>query len=104
MRKYISSLKHKPEPVRKQILMISMVVSMTIVGSVWIYSFGGRFNESTVAKAKDDIKPFTLFGASVVNTYKDTVASVNNSSDDSAILKNDHKLDNVVPVDPISEQ
>jgi hypothetical protein len=78
MRKYIKKLQSKPEDTRKQILAGSLIVSMSLVGYIWISSFTTNFNEQSSQKLQDDIKPFTLFGNKISETYSDISASVGN--------------------------
>ncbi len=99
MRKYIATLKEKPEHVRKQALMVAMAVCMTIVGSVWMYSLGTSFGSTNVvAQTAEEVKPLTLFGSSLKNTYKNMVASVGN-----APVVGDSATE-VVPITPINNQ
>lgn len=80
MRTYISKLQKKSEESRKQILFVALVVSMFLVGSIWVYSLTNRFDNKVQTKVKEDIKPFALFGDSISNTYKNITASVGNIS------------------------
>jgi hypothetical protein len=79
MRAYIKKLQGKEENVRKQILFVSMAVSMTVVVFVWIYGLGYKLNNRpVVVKAESEIKPFTLFVNSVSSAYQNITASVGN--------------------------
>lgn len=69
MRKYINNLRKKPEHIRKQYLVGAMIVCMSVVCGIWIYGLTTSFGPDTVEKAKQDIKPFALFGQSVKDTY-----------------------------------
>ncbi len=69
-------MQSKPEHVRKQILVASLVVCMTIIGSIWIYGLHFRFTPASAAAAENDIKPFTLFGNSVKGIFSNIGASV----------------------------
>jgi len=80
MRTYIKKLQTKSEDSRKQILFVALVVSMFLVGSIWVYSLTNRFDDKVQVKAKEDIKPFALFSDSISNTYKNITASVGNIS------------------------
>lgn len=77
MRAYIKKLQSKKEDTRKQIFLGAMIVAMSFVTFVWVYSLGVRFGDP-VAKEKtnEDIKPFKLFTDSISNTYKNIGASV----------------------------
>ncbi|KKQ19460.1 MAG: hypothetical protein US34_C0021G0002 [Candidatus Nomurabacteria bacterium GW2011_GWC2_36_9] len=62
MRQYIKKLQAKDEGKRKQIFAGAMIVSMSIVGLIWVYGLGVRFGNPEVAvQANEDIKPFKLF-------------------------------------------
>lgn len=84
MRKYIKKLQSKEEHVRKQILLGSLIVSMTVVGSVWIYGLTDRYGEKSEAtlaeNTKESVKPFTIFKNSITNAYENISASVNKAS------------------------
>jgi len=79
---YIRKLQSKPEEVRKQILVASLVFSMAIVGSIWVYSLTDRFGEKKIAVVVEEdskeISPFKLFMNSVSDTYDSISASVGN--------------------------
>lgn len=80
MRNYIKKLQEKPEHIRKQILVASLVVCMSFVGLIWVGSLGYKFSKENTAKAQEDIKPFALFGQTISNTYNSVTASVGNIS------------------------
>lgn len=73
---YIKKLQSKSEDTRKQILMVSIVVSMSIVVMVWMYGLGNFFSNKTEAQASNETKPFTLFADSISETYQNISASV----------------------------
>lgn len=78
MREYIKKLQSKEEHIRKQIFTGAMVISLSLVGVVWVYGLGVRLgNPDIKTKASEDIKPFKLFSESFSDTYKDVSASVN---------------------------
>ena len=79
MRTYIKKLQSKPEHIRKQIFFSSLVVCMAFVSFVWIGGLGDRFNKESSFQAKEEIKPFALFGKTVADTYKNVSASVGNA-------------------------
>ena len=79
MRQYIKKLQSKSVTSRKQIFAGIMVFSMVIVGSVWVYSLGGRLDTKVKEQAREDIKPFKLFANSLSTTYKNISASVGNA-------------------------
>jgi hypothetical protein len=77
MRTYIKKLQSKSEDTRKQILVGSLIVCMSLVGVVWVNSLGYKFgNKESTAKEEGTIKPFALFGESISNTYNNVTASV----------------------------
>jgi len=80
MRRYIKKIQNKEEIVRKQIFAGLLIVSMTIVGFVWIYNLGNRFDKKVKEQAREDVKPFKLFTNSISNTYKNISASVGSIS------------------------
>ncbi len=80
MRKYIKKLQSKSESTRKQILVGSLIVSMFFVGVIWIGSFGQKFSSEKTVKVEEDIKPFSLFGKTISDTYNNITASVGNIS------------------------
>lgn len=82
MRAYIKKLQSKEEHIRKQILVASLVVSMSVAGLVWSYSLGARFNSAKVSsdQAQNDIKPFKVFGSLISDTYSNIAASAGNIS------------------------
>jgi hypothetical protein len=84
MIKYIKKLKHRPENKRKQILVSSLIVCMSFVSIIWIYSLSDRFSSkpaNQVASAENgQVKPFTLFKNSIASAYKNIAASVGNVS------------------------
>ncbi len=88
MQAYLENIKNKPESTRKQILVISLVISMIIVGFIWFYGLTDRLTASSakstqVAKAADDSNeegPFQLLKDSISNTYHNISASVGSIS------------------------
>lgn len=108
MNSYIRKLQSKPEVIRKQILLASLVFSMAIVGSVWIYSLADRFNEKEVVKAVEtnegSLSPFKLFVSSISSAYDSISASVGNlsSKDEEADTQQveTEKQIKLIPVEP----
>jgi hypothetical protein len=78
MHTYIKKLQSKSENTRKQILVGSLIVSMSFVFLIWISSIGHKFSNETVAKTEENIKPFALFGQTIKDTYSNVTASVGN--------------------------
>lgn len=81
MRKYIKKIQSKSEDTRKLIFVGTLILFMSFVSFVWIYSLGQRFGDSKVKEqAREDIKPFKLFTNSISDTYKNLSASAGKSS------------------------
>jgi hypothetical protein len=114
MRTYIKKLQAKPENTRKQILLGSLVASMSFVFIVWVVALGYRFssdNKTDVVAVEEsqEIKPFALFGQSISDTYKNITASVGNISTtkkekenadiESGEVKLEGKQINLIPVE-----
>lgn len=81
MHSYVKKLQSKSEESRKQILTFSLLICMSVVVFIWVYSLGSRFNENTSEQASNDLKPFKLFANSISNTYQNITASAGNTSD-----------------------
>ncbi|MCX6756412.1 MAG: hypothetical protein NTX85_03665 [Candidatus Nomurabacteria bacterium] len=79
MKDYIYKLREKPEHIRKQYMVIFLVVTMSVVLGIWIYGLTNRFDAQVSVNIDNDIKPFTLFGESIKNTYSDLTASAADS-------------------------
>ncbi len=104
MNSYIKKLQSKDEGKRKQILVVSLVVSMTIVGSVWMYSLSDRFSSKnkeakSLAEADSTIKPFKLFANSISSAYHNITASVGNISKPKANDQPEEKQIDLIPVE-----
>jgi hypothetical protein len=80
MRTYVRKLQSKPEIVRKQILIGSMIVSMSFVGFVWIKTLGYRFYENKITKQEEQVKPFALLKQLTGETVENITASIGNAS------------------------
>lgn len=92
MREYIKKLQSKDEIVRKQILLILMVVSMLFVVVIFSLSLGWRFKKTSKVEVKESAKPFALFANSLGEAYSNISASVGNVS---SINKN--PISNLIP-------
>ncbi len=107
MNSYIRKLQSKGEAERKQVLITSLVVSMAIVGSIWIYSLSDRIETHKEVAAEEEnetVKPFTLFANSVSNTYKNISASVGNFSGPKDRDMTDQKqVDLIIVEQPVTE-
>jgi len=80
MREYIKKIQSKPENTRKQILVGSLVVAMSLVGVIWVSSLGYKFSKNSSVSTEDTIKPFALFGKTISDSYKNVTASVGSIS------------------------
>ncbi|HEY5588949.1 MAG TPA: hypothetical protein VIK86_08345 [Candidatus Paceibacterota bacterium] len=103
MRTYIKKLQAKPEGTRKQIFFGSMVFCMALVSLVWLSGFGNKFSPENSVKAQEDVKPFSLFGKTISDTYNNITASVGNISlpkkqDVTNEVKNEKQV-NLIPVE-----
>lgn len=77
IRSYIKKLQAKDEDTRKLIFVTSLILCMSFISFIWVYSLGYRYKSEIVEeKVREDVKPFKLFGDSISNVYKDVTASV----------------------------
>jgi hypothetical protein len=100
MRAYIRKLQLKSEDTRKQLLVASLVVSMSVVSLVWIYGLNDSFGTSKVAEIDTTTKPFTLFKESISNAFQNISASVGSipSSKSKAEESTEKQID-LIPVE-----
>ncbi len=100
MRAYIKKIQSKSEDTRKLIFLGSMILCMSFVSFIWIYSLGIRFgNPDVKVQANEDIKPFKLFGDSVSSTIKNVSASVGKiNSNKDTVVKQERQID-LTPVE-----
>lgn len=67
----ISSIRSKPESVRRNILHSFMIILSVILIGLWIYSLGVTFSDpSTKEGLSEDIETFSGFKDSAVNSYE----------------------------------
>lgn len=99
---YIKKLQSKSEDKRKQILVGSLIVSMSLVVLVWVSTFGGSSTAVTVApEESSDIKPFSLFTSSIGDAYRNISASVGNAfSKKKEIIQEEKQIDLIVVEHP----
>ena len=97
MRHYIKKIQAKEEDSRKRIFIGLMIVSVLVVGSIWIYNLSDRLGPKTAAKAREDVKPFQLFGGAVSETFNNVKSSVKNIPSISN-SKTEEKVVDLVPV------
>lgn len=100
MRAYIKKLQSKSESTRKQILVGSLIISMSFVCLIWVNSLGYKFNKGNSTQAQENIKPFALFGQTISDTYSNVTASVGNIS--SSLKKEEPKTpEKVIDLIPV---
>lgn len=82
MHPYIKKIRSKPEHVKKSILALALIVSMSLVSFIWIYNIQDRFSDDKkiAEKSREDVKPFTLLTNSISDTWENIGASVGNVS------------------------
>jgi len=96
MRAHIKKLQSKSEQTRKQILIGSIIVCMSLVIFVWVSSLGHKFNKETSTNTQEEIKPFAIFG----QTIKDTVNDITTSTNKAPSAK--EETDNQINLNPIN--
>ena len=99
MREYIKKIQSKSESARKQILVGSLVIAMSLVGVIWISSLGYKFNKGNSVSMEETVKPFALFGKTISDTYKNATASVGNISSPKTETKTPDKVIDLIPVE-----
>jgi hypothetical protein len=103
MLKYIKKIQSKPEHVRKQVLVGSLVVCMSLVFVLWIGSLGYKFgkNNKPVVAENTATKPFALFSKTISETYNNVSASVGKISTTKITPKEEVKVDSEKIIDLI---
>ena len=81
MQQYIKKLRLKPEETRKQILIWSLILCMSLVLLVWFTTIGHQTQskkEKEIVKQEEteNIKPFSMIKTSIKETYEDIYSSV----------------------------
>jgi lipopolysaccharide export LptBFGC system permease protein LptF len=98
MYSYIKNLQTKTENTRKQILVGSLIVSMSFVFLIWVTTFGQK-SEAKIAKETQEQKPFSLLSSSFSETYNNISASVGNISKNTKEKKKNEKVIELIPVE-----
>jgi lipopolysaccharide export LptBFGC system permease protein LptF len=98
MYSYIKKLQTKKEDTRKQILVGSLIVSMSFVFLIWVTTFGQK-SEAKIAKETQEQKPFSLLSSSFSETYNNISASVGNISKNTKEKKKNEKVIELIPVE-----
>lgn len=101
---YIKRLQEKEENTRKQILVASLIASMSIVVFIWIYSLTDRFGNQTKITTEDSLKPFTLFANSISDTYQNISASLSKIPSEKSDNTKTPKQINLTPVESPTNQ
>ena len=109
MHTYVKKLQSKSEESRKQILVISLVVCMSLVVLIWIVSLTTRGTNKPTSQVNEETKPFKLFANSVSNTFQNISASVGNipkitTKSESTAQQEAPKQINLIPVEPTGNQ
>lgn len=82
MQQYIKKLRSKSEETRKQILIWSLVVCMSLVVFIWISTLGhiskNKQQKEAINKEETskEIKPFSMLKTSLKDTYDNVYSSV----------------------------
>lgn len=88
-------------------LAISMIVSMSLVGLIWVAGITGRKGEyrKNVVGVEETIKPFSMFGQSMKETYSDLSASLGNLGKTFKNIKDGATLEDkeIIELDPIKD-
>lgn len=100
---YIKNLQSKTEDTRKQIVVLALVASMSLVVFVWVSSLNGLFvsKPKPEAVASSDVKPFKLFTNSLSDAFSNISASVGKISSikkDAKDISNQKQID-LIPVE-----
>jgi hypothetical protein len=84
MKKFIKNLQQKDEATRKQALLISVIISMVIVVSIWFYQIISPRQKivkiDDKEKSEEILNPIKVFSGSFSDTMKGISASVGNIS------------------------
>ena len=75
---FIRRIRSKGEETRKMMLAVSMIVSMSLVGLIWVVGImgGKKAPDEKVVGVEETLKPFSLFGESIKDKYQDLSASL----------------------------
>ena len=104
MRAYIKKIQSKPEDTRKQILVGSLIVSMSLVLFIWVSGIGYKFSDkgTSAVATEETAKPFALFGQTISDAYHNITASAGNISLPKKQVepKAPEKVIDLIPVEP----
>jgi len=75
---FIRRIRSKREETRKMMLAVSMIVSMSLVGLIWVVGITNpkREKDEKVVGVEETLKPFSMFGESIKDKYQDLSASL----------------------------
>ncbi len=78
MLNYIRHLRTKPEEVKKQIVMLALVVCMSIVVVIWLTTLGVKNTKEKETKPEEEKakSPFSILTGSFTETFKGIKTSV----------------------------
>lgn len=99
MYSYIKKLQTKTENTRKQILVGSLIVSMSFVFLIWVTTFGQKSEAKIAKETQEQVKPFSLLSSSFSETYNNISASVGNISKNTKEKKKNEKVIELIPVE-----
>ncbi len=72
MFRYIEKLQNKPEHIRQIVLLVSVVVIMIIIITIWLSTFSIRISKDTKKQTDNssELSPFSMIKNDVMNFYK----------------------------------
>lgn len=75
---FIRRIRSKGEETRKMMLAVSMIVSMSLVGLIWVVGITNpkREKNEKVVGVEETLKPFSMFGESIKESYQDLSANL----------------------------
>jgi hypothetical protein len=104
---FIRRIRSKREETRKMILTISMIVSMSLVGLIWVAGITGKKDKENknVIGVEETIKPFSMFGKSMKETYTDLSASLGDLGKSFKNIKDSlpEQEKEIIELDPIKD-
>ncbi len=104
MKRYIQTLKAKPEKERKQIALVGSVVCTALVGVIWVYTLGHK-SEDRPVQAQSNSKPFALLGDALKGTYVNISASIGSAKSVSSKMKTSQETEpeseKIIPLIPV---
>jgi len=72
MKKIIHHIRKQPEHIKRHILHVIIIICAVILFLFWIYSLGTTLvNTDKQVKMNEDLKPFSVLKANLIDGYKD---------------------------------